>query len=213
MVVSSLWCRHLACHRARGVHFLDNRAVRPLICDFEGVRLFVLISVEQLELHPVSISETYPAGALDYHTSEFHQVGDLKVRGVAELEGGEIRFRGHLETGVAAICNRCLGPVELPVACDFDLTYRPMETIARNGELELPPTELGVGFYEGPGIQVADVVTEQVNLFMPMQVVCSPDCRGLCPTCGANLNVEACRCPEASHESPFASLLERKQGT
>ncbi len=170
----------------------------------------MLISVEQLELHPVSISETYPTGALDYHTSEFRQVGDLKVRGVAELVGGEIRFRGHLETRVAATCSRCLGPVEIPVACDFDLTYRPMETIARNEELELPAGELGVGFYEDPGIEVADVVTEQVNLFMPMQVVCSPDCRGLCPTCGVNRNLEACHCPEAPHESPFASLLERK---
>ena len=172
----------------------------------------MLISVEQLELHPVSISETYPTGALDYHTSEFRQVGDLSVRGVAELEGSEIRFRGHLRTRVAATCSRCLGPVEVPVDCDFDLTYRPMETIARNEELELPPAELGVGFYEGPGIEVADVVTEQVNLFMPMQVVCSPDCRGLCPTCGANRNLEACQCPAAAQESPFAALLGDKLG-
>jgi uncharacterized protein len=170
----------------------------------------VLISLEQLEFHPVSISETYPTGALDYHTSEFRQLGDLSVRGVAELEAGEIRFRGHLETRLATTCSRCLGTVEMPVACDFDLTYRPMATIARNEELELPPAELGVGFYEAPGIEVADVVTEQVNLFMPMQVVCSPDCRGLCPTCGANLNLETCRCPAAPHESPFASLLDRK---
>lgn len=170
----------------------------------------MLISVEQLELHPVSISETYPTGALDYHTSEFRQLGDLSVRGVAELLGAEIRFRGHLDTRVAATCNRCLGPVEIPVACDFDLTYRPMATIARNEEVELPPGELGVGFYQGPGIEVADVVTEQVNLFMPMQVVCNPDCRGLCPTCGANLNLEVCQCPAPPHESPFAALLEHK---
>ncbi|HEV3277550.1 MAG TPA: DUF177 domain-containing protein [Terriglobia bacterium] len=170
----------------------------------------MLISVEQLELHPVSISETYPTGALDYHTSEFRQVGDLSVQGVAALEGSEIRFRGRLQTRVAASCGRCLGPVEIPVACEFDLTYRPMATIARNEEMELPPAELDVGFYEGQGIDTAEVATEQVNLFMPMQVVCSPDCRGLCPTCGANLNQEECRCPAAPQESPFATLLRQK---
>lgn len=169
----------------------------------------MLICVEELKLHPVSVSETYPAGALDYHTEEFRQTGNLNVRGVAELVGGEVRFRGHLGTRVRSACDRCLGAVELPVECDFDLTYRPMATIAREEELELPPDELGVGFYSGPGIEVADVATEQVNLFMPMQVVCGPECRGLCPACGANRNLEGCGCAEPHVESPFTALLDK----
>ena len=170
----------------------------------------MFVTVEELRLHPVSISETYPAGALDYHTSDFRQTGNLKVRAVAELVGEEIRFHGHLETRVEATCDRCLGPVELPVASNFDLTYRPMATIAREGEvLELPPDELEVGFFSGAGIEVADVVAEQVNLFMPMQVTCTPQCQGLCPTCGANRNLEACSCGEAAHDSPFAALVEK----
>lgn len=168
----------------------------------------MLISVEELKLHPVSISETYPAGVLDYHTSEFRQLGDLKVQGVASLVGLEIRFRGHLQTRLASSCGRCLGPVEIPVDCSYDLTYRPVATIARSEELELPPGELDVGFYSGPGIEVAEAVAEQVNLFMPMQIVCSPDCRGLCPNCGANRNLEVCHCPATPHDSPFAALLE-----
>ncbi len=171
----------------------------------------MLVTVEELRLHPVSISETYPAGALDYHTSDFRQAGNLKVRGVAELVGEEIRFRGHLETQVEATCDRCLGPVRFPVQSNFDLTYRPMETIAREEVIEVPADELEVGFFSGAGIDVADVVTEQVNLFMPMQMICSPECQGLCPTCGANRNLEACDCGEAAHNSPFAALAD-KQG-
>jgi len=169
----------------------------------------VLISVEELKLHPVSVSETYPAGALDYQTAEFQQSGNLKVRGVAELVGGEIRFRGHLTTRLHATCDRCLGPVEMGVDSDFDLTYRPMSTIAREEEIEVRADELEVGFYTGPGIETADVVTEQVNLFMPMQVVCRPDCLGLCPTCGANRNLEVCHCVQAHQESPLATLLDK----
>lgn len=170
----------------------------------------MFVSVEELRLRPVSISETYPAGALDYRTSEFRQSGDLKVRGVAELVGEEIRFHGHLETRVESTCHRCLGLVQLPVKSDFDLTYRPMASIARDGEVvEVSEDELEVGFFSGAGIEVADVVAEQVNLFMPMQVVCTPDCRGLCPTCGANRNLEACRCGEAAHDSPFAVLVDK----
>jgi len=172
----------------------------------------VLISVEELKLHPVSIAETYPTGALDYHTSEFRQSERLKVRGTAELVGQDIRFRGHLSTKIESTCARCLVKVEIPVECDFDLTYQPMAAIARDEEIQVPAEDLEVGFYTGPGIEVADVVTEQVNLFMPMQVVCSPDCRGLCPTCGANRNFEACKCAETPPESPFATLLDQFGG-
>jgi uncharacterized protein len=169
----------------------------------------VFITVEELRLHPVSINETYPAGALDYHTSDFRQTGNLKLRAVAELVGEGIQFHGHLETQVEATCDRCLGPVQLPVASNFDLTYRPMATIAREEVIEVPADELEVGFFSGAGIDVADVVTEQVNLFMPMQMVCSPDCQGLCPSCGANRNLEACGCGEAAHDSPFAALADK----
>jgi uncharacterized protein len=173
----------------------------------------VFVTVEELRLHPVSISETYPAGALDYHTADFRQTGNLKVRGVAELVGEEIRFHGHLETRVESACDRCLGLVQLPVQSDFDLTYRPMATIARKGEVvEVSDDELEVGFFSGGGIDVADVVAEQVNLFMPMQVTCTPECQGLCPSCGTNRNLEACGCGEAAHDSPFAVLADKLGG-
>jgi uncharacterized protein len=163
--------------------------------------------VEELKLHPITVSKTYPAGALDFHTAEFHQLGNLRVRGVAELVGEEIRFRGHLGTRVRASCDRCLGLVEIPVECDFDLTYRPMASIARNEEVKVSPDELEVGFYTGGGIELADVVAEQVNLSLPMKTVCRTECRGLCPVCGANRNLQECQCSEAVHESPFAKLL------
>ena len=169
----------------------------------------MLISVEELKVHPVSISETYPTGVLDYHTSDFRQSDRLRVRGTAELVGQDIRFRGHLSTRVESNCARCLGRVEIPVESDFDLTYQPMAVIAKEEEIQVPAEDLEVGFYSGPGIEVSDVVTEQVNLFMPMQLVCRPDCLGLCPTCGVNRNLESCKCAEARSESPFAALLDQ----
>jgi len=168
----------------------------------------VFISLEELKLHRMTVSKTYPAGALDYHTADFRQSGALKVDAVAELVGSEVRIRRHLATRVEAICDRCVGPVELPVELDFDLFYRPVSTIAREEEVEISPDELGIGFYSGDGIELDDVIAEQVNLFMPMKVVCGADCRGLCPVCGANRNLDSCDCAPLRRDSPFASLLE-----
>ena len=166
----------------------------------------MFIAVAELQLHRIVVSETYASDALDYHGAEFRQRDTLKVDAVAELVGSEIRIRGHIGTRLEATCDRCLRPVEIPVERDFDLTYRPAASIAREEEIEIPRDELEVAFYSGGGIMLADVVTEQVILAVPMKVVCRPECRGLCPVCGANRNYESCQCPEPRGDSPFASL-------
>lgn len=166
----------------------------------------MLITLQQLELHRIVVSKAYAPGALDHRGAEFRQVAPLQVDAVAELVGSEIRIRGHLGTRLKAPCDRCLGPVEISVERDFDLFYRPVRTIAREEEMEIPDDELEVGFYSGEGIALAEVVTEQVILALPMKVVCRADCLGLCPTCGADRNREACRCPAPREDSPFASL-------
>ena len=163
-------------------------------------------TLEELGLHPIVDSKTYSPGALDYRGAEFRQIAPLKVNAVAELKGAEIHVRGHLETSLEGCCDRCLGSVVIPVGRDFDLFYRPASTIARAEEVKLPEGELEVGFFSGDGIELADVVTEQVILSLPMKVVCKADCRGLCPVCGANLNLEKCGCLPTAENSPFSSL-------
>jgi uncharacterized protein len=166
----------------------------------------VLITLRELELHRITVSKTYAPGSLDYHTGEFQQVGPLRVDAVAELVGSEIRIRGHLGTRLEAHCDRCLGPVRIPVEQDFDLFYRPMSGIAREEEIEIRDEESEIGFYSGDGVELADVLTEQVNLGLPMKLICRPDCLGLCPVCGGDRNVEKCQCSTEHHESPFDSL-------
>lgn len=166
------------------------------------------ITLEELELDRIVVSKTYAPGTLDYQGAEFRQVAPLKVEAVAELVGSEIRVRGHLGTRLEASCDRCLSRVGIPVEHDFDLFYRPLQTIAREIEIEVPADELAVGFFSGDGIELADVVTEQVILSVPMKVVCRTACQGLCPICGANRNVEPCRCVSPQGKSPFASLKE-----
>jgi uncharacterized protein len=168
----------------------------------------VRITLEELKVHRIVVSRTYTSEALDYHGADFRQAAPLKVDAVAELVGSEICIRGRLRTRLEACCDRCLGSVTIPVEQEFDLFYRPVSTIAREEEIELPEDELGVGFFSGDGIELADVVTEQVILAMPMKVVCRTDCRGLCPVCGANLNFEKCGCRPAKVSSPFSSLKE-----
>jgi uncharacterized protein len=173
----------------------------------------VRITLAELERHRIAISKTYACGSLSYHGADFRQVASLKVDAVAELvAGSQVRVHGRVETRVEASCDRCLASVAIPVEQDFELLYRPVSTIASEEEVELPEDELGVGFFSGDGIELADVVTEQVILSMPMKVVCRTECLGLCPVCKANRNIEKCSCLPTKERSPFSVLIERRAG-
>ncbi|HTS69142.1 MAG TPA: DUF177 domain-containing protein [Terriglobia bacterium] len=166
------------------------------------------ITLAELELHSITASESYVPGALDFHGAEFRQTTPLKLDAQAELLGSEIRIRGKVATTLEAGCDRCLGPVVIPISRDFDLVYRPLASIAKEEEIEVPADEMEVGFYSGDGIELADVALEQVILSVPMKVICGVECRGLCPVCGANRNLTQCNCAPPEHSSPFASLKE-----
>ncbi len=185
--------------------FLDNHCSAY---DNKGAVLgaALLITLQALELHPIVVSMTYEPGELDYHGADFQQSSPLHLQAVAEREGSDIRIRGNIVAKIRAACDRCLVPVELAVDPVFDLFYREISAIPREEEIEVPASELDVAFYSGEGVAVADLVTEQVILAVPSKVVCRPDCRGLCPMCGANRNQFDCGCRLPGFESPFASL-------
>ncbi|HEX5411488.1 MAG TPA: DUF177 domain-containing protein [Terriglobia bacterium] len=166
----------------------------------------MFIALHELEFHRITVSETYLPGDLDFQEAKFRQAGPLTVNAEAELAGKEIRVRGHISGLLGAACDRCLEQIKIRVDLDFDLPYRPMEEIAQEEEIEVGTDELTVGFFTGDGINLADVVREQVLLSVAMKVVCRPDCLGLCPVCGVNRNVRECGCSSPHEDSPFAFL-------
>ena len=170
----------------------------------------MFITLQELELHGVTVSKTYPPGALDFQGTKVRQAEPLVVNAEAELAGKEIRVRGGISGAVEGACDRCLEQTRLPVELDFDLPYRPMEEIAREEEVEIGEDELTVGFFSGDGVNLADVVREQVLLSVPMKILCRPDCRGLCPVCGVNRNVKECGCSLQHEDSPFAFLKKNQ---
>jgi uncharacterized metal-binding protein YceD (DUF177 family) len=82
------------------------------------------------------------------------------------------------------------------------------------GGLQLEREDLDVSFLP-PGttvLRVEDIVREQALLEVPIRPLCRPDCRGLCPRCGADLNAGDCGCPpEETHDLRLAGLAALKK--
>lgn len=171
----------------------------------------MFLDVKDLAVRKVRIRKTYAPGSIDYGISEVKQAEPLEVNAAAELLEGQIRVTGDLETKIEMVCARCLEPVIEEVHKDFDLFYQPLQKATKPEEERLKDDDTEIGFFQGEGLFLADVLKEQVLLSLPMKVICQSDCRGLCPSCGANMNHEECRCETHSTDARLAPLARLKQ--
>jgi uncharacterized protein len=67
-------------------------------------------------------------------------------------------------------------------------------------------SETEIGYYEGDGLLLEDVLREQILLALPAKILCKEDCKGLCPECGRNRNTDPCDCAATSVDPRWASL-------
>ncbi|MEW6487375.1 MAG: DUF177 domain-containing protein [Thermodesulfobacteriota bacterium] len=119
--------------------------------------------------------------------------------------GSEVFVLGRLETRVAYRCVRCLGVFPAPVTAEVHAAFT-REGAPEPGEWELRREDLDVQRIPGGTLDLSEVVAEQFFLELEPHPVCRPECRGLCPQCGADRNRTACRCAQAAQPSPFQAL-------
>ncbi len=135
-----------------------------------------------------------------------------QVSGAVHLEkyGRDILVRGHLKGKLELNCSRCLEPFLAPLQSDFDLLLVPgPEPVSAEAE-ELSAPDLDLDFYSGEVVDLEGLLKEQVILMLPLKPLCAETCRGLCPSCGANLDREGCRCKAEKSDSPLAALAKLK---
>jgi uncharacterized protein len=160
------------------------------------------IRIQDLEVRNLEFEHQFQPGEIEFG-SDVRQVGSLQTEGRAELirehHGGhdtidDIRLVGKLDGRIEVGCARCLEPVEIPVSRSFDLLYRPLESEKGSDEVAIHEAETEIGFYSGDGMELEDSLREQILLAVPIKTLCRYDCKGLCPVCGANRNLQSCDC-------------------
>jgi uncharacterized protein len=169
---------------AAQTHDFDLGALR--LSSGEGRRLELEVPIEQLELG----GERYAA-----------QPARVPVAlDVSRMLGGGYALRLRFATALAGPCMRCLKAAEPQIEVDAREVDRPGE-----GE------ELDSPYVEGETLDLASWAHDAFVLAAPNQVLCRPDCAGLCPVCAVDLNEAG---PEHRHEAVpdprWAKLRELK---
>ncbi len=124
------------------------------------------------------------------------------LRGTLQMSRNSrgILIRGTLETHILTECGRCLTPLLYPVALEIDELFS-----------HPPSPETAYSVDEAGNLDLTPLLREEAILALPMGVLCSPDCAGLCPECGQNLNEGQCDCEREAIDPRLAILAELKR--
>ena len=179
----------------------------------------MLFEIRELEIHAIDFDEHIAPGIIDFGP-DFQQSGELSSAGRAEIVQehhgkreliNDIRVTGDLRVRLDLACARCLEPISEDIARQFDLLYRPQGSDAGREEMSVTAAEAEVSYYQGEGVLLEDVLREQVLLAVPLKAICREDCKGLCPHCGRNLNLEQCNCAEPLEDPRWSALKDIRE--
>ncbi|HUT69428.1 MAG TPA: DUF177 domain-containing protein [Desulfatiglandales bacterium] len=107
--------------------------------------------------------------------------------------GKRITIGGSVSTSLLLHCDRCLEPYSWDLSKDFRI-FLSLSPFNGGVDVELSEADLNLEFIQGNFLELGQVIKEQIILSLPMKTLCSAECKGLCATCGSNLNVKTCSC-------------------
>ena len=122
----------------------------------------------------------------------------------------QFRLVGRVQTRLELMCSRCLESFTWPIDSSWDLRYQPHAANTGEGEREVEEDDLTTAFYENETIDLGQLMGEQFYLALPMKPLCEERCKGLCSSCGTNLNRAPCDCRPGWEDPRLAALKKLK---
>ena len=186
----------------------------------------MVVTVDQIREGGLSLDETLSESFLTHALAEvkdtgFRQDAPAPLHVKLQKTGSGVLLRGSTEVAVHTPCRRCLADVHLriPVSFTLNLVSRAARALGdeeagddekaeRAGSFDLDRADEEL--FDGKTIDLDPLVREQVLLALPMHAACREDCRGLCGTCGQNLNEGQCACAATQVDPRLAALKNFK---
>ena len=122
---------------------------------------------------------------------------DIKIEGTLLGAGERVSVRADVEAIMKSRCVSCLEDVEMPIKAQIDGEF------AKEEDSDDPDLYV----FEASTIELTDAVRDALIMEIPTRILCSEECKGLCPVCGVNRNKVSCTCQEGGEvANPFAAL-------
>lgn len=155
-----------------------------------------------LDSGAVQVSSKLIATEENWDSTNSIPLDGINVEGRLSAAGEDrFYFSGSISGSVQLDCKRCLTPVTINVQEDIHFLF------AQDGD-QAVEGDPDVFFYSAGDthLDIRPAVREAWLLAAPAYAQCSPECKGLCPQCGIDLNVETCNCVSTSTDSRWDAL-------
>lgn len=166
------------------------------------------IGLDKLGKNGTVFSHVYQPDELTLDEEAIRLMVPPEVKGTIKLDGHQVQVKGHIKAQAEVDCDRCLQSIVVPIDVDFDVSYVPVKEYVSDETPELNEEDLNVSVFDEETIDIDGLVREQVLLAMPSRALCREDCKGLCPVCGINKNMQACQCESTEVDPRWAGLRD-----
>lgn len=161
-----------------------------------------LARVKQVEGNVLDFCFEEKISQIKIKQEDLNFVNPVKVKGRVENIGDRIlEVQGTINAEIEDSCYRCLTKTGVKLNLNFCFKFSDMPIESEEDE---------VIYFVGDEIELRPYVLNEIILSWPSQVLCKPDCKGLCPHCGANLNITTCNCKDDEID-PRLSVLKQWQ--
>lgn len=127
----------------------------------------------------------------EFFSDDERFIGKIEIDGEIVNDGTSMIIRGKINCRKKFVCDRCLTSAEENQVHEFDE--------------EVDKAEIVDGM-----LDITELVKDTLIAAQPIQNLCKADCRGLCPTCGKNLNDGECECNKTKIDPRLAPMLKFK---
>jgi uncharacterized protein len=166
----------------------------------------ITVNVAQLLMSPQGTTRRLSIDEEPSVLGEASIVGPVRAECSLMRTGYGILADCQFQAAVQAECARCLEPATMPVAGRLQEEFLPTVDVRTGAPLAEAPEEGAFAIDENHLLDLGEAIRQHILMETPLQPLCRPDCQGLCPSCGSNLNEGRCDCAPTDPSSPFSAL-------
>jgi len=163
------------------------------------------LDLREFDSFPAKATLEYEPDGFDYEADGIRLKERIRVNLTLQEVGEEYFGQAFVRASVEEECSRCLTLFDGELSGRFSFIVKVGEgkSALSEGESDESVIHLEPGAHV---VDLSEVIREALILAIPIKPLCSPDCKGLCPVCGANLNEETCDCKSEKVDERWEGL-------
>lgn len=127
-------------------------------------------------------------------------ISPVNLKGKITNDNGKLKLNGLLEFEIKVKCHRCLKDITRKLSLKFEEKFSNADSIDHE-----------CYHFMGNEIDLNEMLLDIIVTSMPMKILCDEGCKGLCCSCGTDLNIKECSCKNENYDPRFEKLLKFKK--